>query len=157
MPTPQLRNRTVAGFTLVEICVAVSIIGLLCAICMPAYRKIKERSLNTLTTNELRIASGALEHFVLEKGYWPPDGAGSLPTDLNGYLPPPDRWYKPTPIGGTWAWSLNADGVAAALRIDNFVVPANQISSLDKMMDDGNPNTGNVIITGQSLLYVLEK
>jgi type II secretory pathway pseudopilin PulG len=157
MPFPKKRLFSAAGFSLIEIIVIVTIIGLLTAIAIPAYKKLQERSVNTLVFNEMRVASGALQYFVFEKGYWPPDGAGGWPPELLGYLPPPDRWHQPTPIGGTWAWSLNSDNTAASLRINNYTAPASQIAKIDELMDDGGIATGSLLTSGQTLIYVLEK
>lgn len=153
----QSRARRLSGFTLLEIIVIVTVIGLLCAIAIPAYGKLQQRSINTLLSNELRVASGALEYYVFDKGSWPPDGDGSWPAELTGYLPPPDRWHKPTPIGGTWAWALNTDDTVASLRINNYTVTAAQITAIDRMIDDGDPLAGKVMIAGHSLVYVLER
>lgn len=137
--------------------VVVTIIGLLCAIALPAFKKLRERSANTLLSNELRVASGALNYYVFEKGTWPPDGAGGWPSELTGYLPPPDRWNQPTPIGGTWSWALNVDNNLASLRITNHLAPASQVAKFDKMIDDGDPATGSLLASGQTLIYILEK
>ncbi|MFA6961294.1 MAG: type II secretion system protein [Opitutaceae bacterium] len=145
------------GFTLLEIIVVVTIIGLLAAIAIPAYQKLKQRSANTAVNNDLRVASGALEYYVLDKGSWPPDGAGGWPNELIGYLPPPDRWNLPTPIGGTWSWAINTDNTLASLRINNFTATPSQVADLDKMNDDGDLTTGKLFTSGQSLIYVLEK
>jgi prepilin-type N-terminal cleavage/methylation domain-containing protein len=150
-------SKSQAGFSLLEIIVVVTVIGLLVAIALPAYGKLQRKSINTLMTNELRVASGALEHYVFETGSWPPDGAGGWPAELTGYLPPPDRWSKPAPIGGAWAWALDMEEATASLRINNFTAPADQITELDQMMDDGNIETGSLMVTGTSLVYVLQK
>jgi type IV pilus assembly protein PilA len=141
----------------VEIGVVVVVIGLLAAIAVPGYKKIIQRSTNTTMSSDIRAATGALEHYVFENGSWPPDGAGGWPTELTGYLPPPDRWNRPTPIGGTWSWALNTDGTTAALRISDFTAPANQVLKLDSMIDDGDLTTGTSFVIGNTLVYTLEK
>ncbi len=151
------RPRNIAGFTLVEIGVVVAVLGLLVAIAIPGYKKITERATNTVMTNDFRAVTGALEHYSLEQGAWPPDGAGGWPTELTGYLPPPDRWNKPSPIGGTWSWSLNTDDTVAAVRITNFTVPTSQLRKLDSMIDDGSIETGICFVAGTTLVYALEK
>jgi len=151
------RLRSAAGFTLVEIGVVVAVLGLLVAIAIPGYKKITERTTNTVMTNDFRAAAGALEHYVFEKGGWPPDGAGGWPAELTGYLPPPDRWTRPTPIGGTWSWALNTDDTVAALRISNFTIPTSQLLKLDAMIDDGSIETGTCFVAGTTLVYALEK
>ncbi|MDF3058452.1 MAG: pulG 1 [Rariglobus sp.] len=150
-------TRSCHGFTLVEIAVAVTIIGLLAAIAVPAYSKLKERSINTLMGNEIRAAAGALNYYAFEKGHWPPDGDGGWPSELTGYLPPPDRWNRPTPIGGNWMWSLNSDEAIASLRVNNYVIPQNQMVNLDRMIDNGDVGTGGLFVSGTALVYVLEK
>ena len=146
-----------AGFSLLELIVIVTIIGLLSAIALPAYQKLQRRSTNTALSNEIRVVAGALDFNVFEKGTWPPDGAGGWPEELTGYLPPPDRWSKPTPIGGTWAWALNTDDALASLRINDYTISADQTLDLDKMIDDGDLTTGNLVKSGPSLVYVLQR
>lgn len=146
-----------AGFTLLELIVVVTIIGLLCAIAIPSYQKLKERSANTLVANELRVASAALEHYVFEQGDWPPDGAGSFPAELTGYLSPPERWNQTTPIGGSWAWALNNNNPVASLRINNYTAHNGQLASIDQIIDNNDLASGQLMISGQSLIYILQQ
>ena len=157
MVTQHRPSRSFTGFTLLEIMIVVTVIGILCALAIPAYKKLVRHSTNTLMTSELRVASGALEYYSFDKGGWPPDGNGGWPAELTGYLPPPDRWNQPTPIGGTWAWALNTDNTAASLRINNYTIPDDQVDDIDKLVDDGSLTSGNLFKSGQSLVYVLQR
>jgi len=157
MATPSRHLSAQRGFTLVEIMVVVTLIGLLCAIAAPAYQRLVKRTKLTSIRNDLRAASGAIQIYSFERGAWPPDGVGGWPTDLIGYLPPPDRWNQVTPIGGTWAWALDTDGTKAALRINNFTLPLAQMTDLDALVDDGDTTTGELFINGASLIYAIEK
>ena len=157
MVTRQHRALSQAGFTLLEISAAILVIGILTALALPAYYKMRQKSSNLLVINELRSASGALTFYVTEKGSWPPDGKGGWPSEMTGYLPPPDRWTQPTPIGGTWAWTLNSDETAASIRINDYTATMAQVLDLDRMIDDGNLTSGNVLSSGHSLVYVMER
>jgi prepilin-type N-terminal cleavage/methylation domain-containing protein len=155
--SPRCSSNGTAGFTLVEIGVVVAILGVLVSIAIPGYKKITERSTNTVMSNDFRAVTGALEHYALEQGSWPPDGGGGWPAELTGYLPPPDRWNRPTPIGGKWSWALDGDDAVAAVRISNFTAPISQLLKLDAMIDDGSIETGTSFVTGTTLVYALEK
>ena len=53
------------GFTLVEIMIVVVIIGLLAAMAIPAFQKVRETSQTKAITNNLRqLASGADQYFI---------------------------------------------------------------------------------------------
>lgn len=57
-----------AGFTLVEIMTVVVIIGLLCALAIPQFGKIRSRSQDTAVTNNIRQLAAAANQYYLETG-----------------------------------------------------------------------------------------
>ncbi|MEM8868376.1 MAG: prepilin-type N-terminal cleavage/methylation domain-containing protein [Verrucomicrobiota bacterium] len=56
------------GFTLVEIMIVVVIIGLLAAMAIPAFSKVREQSREKAITNNLRQVASAGQQYLLEEG-----------------------------------------------------------------------------------------
>lgn len=61
-------NKSSKGFTLVEIMIVVVIIGLLAAMAIPAFQKVRASSQDKAVTNNLRQLSSAADQYFLEKG-----------------------------------------------------------------------------------------
>lgn len=56
------------GFTLVEIMIVVVIIGLLAAMAIPAFQKVRSSSQDKAVTNNLRQLSTGMNQYFLERG-----------------------------------------------------------------------------------------
>ena len=134
-------------------------IGILAAIAIPAFQKLSKRSQNTAFVNDLRIASEAIQRFSLETGEWPPGDGVTLPLVLEGYLPPPNRWNLPTPVGGLWAMSNSTvtPEFRASLLVNGYLGGPARAGEIDKQIDDGDPATGFLRADGTTLTYVLER
>lgn len=59
-------SRSNKGFTLVEIMIVVVIIGLLAAMAIPAFKKVRENSINGAMKNDARQLSSAAQQYMLE-------------------------------------------------------------------------------------------
>ncbi len=139
--------------------IVVVMIGILAAIAIPAFQKLTNRSQNTAFVNDLRIASEAIQRYSLETGGWPPGDGVTLPLELKGYLPPPDRWTLPTPVGGLWAMSNSTvtPDFRASLLVNGYGGGTARAAEIDKQIDDGDPATGFLRADGTKLTYVLER
>lgn len=56
------------GFTLVEIMIVVVIIGLLAAMAIPAFQKVRQTSQEKAITNNLRQLASAADQYFIENG-----------------------------------------------------------------------------------------
>lgn len=62
------KSKSNQGFTLVEIMIVVVIIGLLAAMAIPAFQKVRASSQDKAVLNNLRQLSSAADQYFLEKG-----------------------------------------------------------------------------------------
>jgi type IV pilus assembly protein PilA len=62
------RQKSVRGFTLVEIMIVVVIIGLLAAMAVPAFTKVRQSSQDKAIINNIRQIVSAADQYYLENG-----------------------------------------------------------------------------------------
>jgi type IV pilus assembly protein PilA len=61
-------TRNTKGFTLVEIMIVVVIIGLLAAMAIPAFQKVRDNSVGKAMENDARQLAAAAQQYFLENG-----------------------------------------------------------------------------------------
>ncbi len=143
----RLRPRAARAFTLIEILIVVTILGILAGIAslMAASAVIDTRL--TVFVADLRVLGDATMMHNAQEGLPVPEAApGSLPPDLDPYLTQQDKFNAITPIGGEWDVTSDTLGVASAVgvvftgagptRDDAFMARA------DAMLDDGDLTSG---------------
>lgn len=85
------KNTSKKGFTLVEIMIVVVIIGLLAAMAIPAFQKVRKESRESAIENDARQLASAAQQYMLENnvttvahGYSAADG--TIGTNLDDYV-----------------------------------------------------------------------
>ena len=134
--------------------IVVVLIGLLAAIAIPSYQRVRLRSQATSIAENLRTYAHAFEVYATETGQWPPDKLPSqTPPEMEGRL---SRFERLSPLGGRWDWEYNASGVTAGVSHRLAGVNNKLLLTIDEVLDDGNLATGRVrLIYPNQLTYIL--
>jgi prepilin-type N-terminal cleavage/methylation domain-containing protein len=100
------RRRRRIGFTLVELMITITIVGLLARIAIPRVSQFRLRARASRIVGDLEVIRGAAFHVVADSGYWPADGGvGSIPPAMSSYLPPA-MTFNPE-AGVSYSWRLS--------------------------------------------------
>jgi len=81
------KRKASQGFTLVELLVVISIIGLLMALLLPAVQKVRVVGMATKTTAQLNQIAVACAQFKADTGFYPPDNAADAVKVLQAMYP----------------------------------------------------------------------
>lgn len=74
------------GFTLVEIMIVVVIIGLLAAMAIPAFNKVRQSSRESAVKNNLRQLANAADQYMLQEGVTAASYADVVGTGTDKYI-----------------------------------------------------------------------
>jgi len=109
--------RSNKGFTLVEIMIVVVIIGLLAAMAIPAFQKVRQASRQKTILNNIRQLSAAADQYFLEAGVSTVASADLIGSDK--YIKNPISIVAgesyPSPIVAGATYSISFDGGTAEL------------------------------------------
>ena len=138
-------NQKQNGFTLVELLVVITIIGILAGLLLPAVQQARESARRSKCENNLRQLALAVHNFSTTYGYLPqskrPAGDTSLAryagfTDLLPFLEK-ENLFKNYNFSLNWSDPSQAQAGVVKTIVPTFVCP----SSIDPTRLDGDPNT----------------
>lgn len=113
---PKMNIRSNKGFTLVEIMIVVVIIGLLAAMAIPAFQKVRSASQDKTVLNNVRQLAAAADQYFLENGV-----STVVATDLIGstnYVKNMNTVAKETyPTNFTQGITITASNVGSARTV----------------------------------------
>ena len=121
--------------------IVVVIIGLLAAISMPNFVRMQTNARIGRTAAELKRLSAAFVAYVAEYGDFPTDSHLTLPAGMGEYINP-QIWADETPLGGHYNWEGPDTYPYAGLALFQSTATNEQLTTLDRMLDDGNLATG---------------
>jgi len=109
-------NKTSNAFTLVEIMIVVVIIGLLAAMAIPAFQKVRTNSQDKTVLNNARQLSAAADQYYLEQGVSSVNSSNLI--GATNYIKAINTVAKETYPGGfTQGVTVTITGVAGARTI----------------------------------------
>lgn len=145
------------GFTLVEIMIVVVIIGLLAAMALPAFGRVREKSHSARFVSDLRTFAQAFETYAAQNGNWPANaGTGVVPAGMNASDFNISAWTtRQNSVGGRWNWDRNIN-VTAGISTTGATATDAQMTIIDAQIDDGDLTTGLFQKFNTRFTYILE-
>ena len=136
------------GFSLIELLVALAIVGILSTIAVPSYINYKLRASATAAAAELTDLRTAFLAYLLDNETYPTDRIqGQLPPEMVG-LVSASMFTNETPIGGFYNWDGPPNHDPAAISIQGADVPLDIMIFMDNLIDDGSFSTGQFRLDG---------
>jgi len=144
------------GFTLVEILIVISVIGILATIALPHYMGYQLRAKAASLTTEVKAAAQAFRTYKMENNTYPADGTpGVTPPEISSLI---GNFFSTTPpIGGQWDWDYQQFGITAGISVYNHPLSIEELQTVDRVIDDNNLFTGAFRQRPSGYIYIIEE
>lgn len=163
-PRPSHANPN-GGFSLTEVAVALCIVGLLAALALPVIETAVRRVRVNAVANDLRVFSDAFRLHLAQTAQLPPTQpvAATTPAGMEAELGT-GAWQRRTPLGGRYRWeqtqALRGEVLTGCIVIEHagenrVRAGYEQLSALDRLLDDGNLLTGALRVTQYPQLVLI--
>lgn len=144
------------GFTLVEVMIVVSVIGLLAVIALPNFLRSREASMNSRYANDMRVVTTAFIEYSFDNRNYPPDTTPAvMPAGMGEYLRKV-HWTQKDALGGQWDWDYQQFGTKAGVSSYRPAASSSQLERYDEAFDDGDLQTGGFHSRSQGYITVIE-
>lgn len=167
-----MKAKSKSGFSVVEVAIVVTIIGILAALAIPLFSIIIKKSRFSALASDLRTYGEAFTTYALENADYPPSHsiAGEYVPELAPTGAPEEKllstsWLEPSPVGGvyTWVYTTSLDPADREAYIElkeegekTFSIAMADVIRLDEQIDDGNLARGYLQVVGNEIRYYLK-
>ncbi|HSH09614.1 MAG TPA: hypothetical protein VK995_04465 [Oceanipulchritudo sp.] len=141
------------GFTTVEVVVLISLLSLLALVAVPSYLSHRANSQASCLSKKFRTYAIAFQAYAEQEGTWPPDQtAGQVPLGMESRLPAFD---EESIVGGQWDWDGTGGDHPPAVSLIAPKASWGVLTRIDRILDDGNLNTGILVYNENKVTLLL--
>lgn len=140
------------GFSLVELMVVTTVIGILALLAVPGVTAAAQRAEATAAANDIRVFTNAIEFYSTSEGGYPSQMTyREMPESIEGYLP--STWTD-----GTYNWFYVNTSDYIYVYVYNLGFTPEQAVHIDSIIDDGNIGSGSIrmAFNGSGLIHIFE-
>ena len=143
------------GFYSVELFVTLSVLGLMMTVAVPSYLEKKQESRACQLAEAFRTWADVIQTFANEHGEWPlQDGRTEVPNELGRQLL---LMRHKSPDGTYWEYEFDQAAGRPGLSLVAPQIRSNLIERMDRILDDGNPETGILVAGKERITMRLER
>ncbi len=138
-------SRCSPGFSLIELLIVVSIVGVVASIAIPSLIRNRELAHARAVASNLQTFAKGFQTYQVVRGSYPTDwhlgGPYHLPPGMEDFIAA-ETWAEETPLGGNYNWEGPNNYPYAGISLYNSTASEELITLVDQMLDDGDLDQG---------------